>query len=404
MLSSAQKIGARFEALTALLSSRRRLWRDRPFAELVLSWEADHPAVGRWLRDLDDDAIDAIEAASPERGVPSVLQGWSDECAAVTSVDRLPRVEGQPAQEASSPVSPRKRGQIAAFCAAASVALPDDVPRVVDWCAGKGHLARQLHRTTGAPVIALERRADLCAAGAALAERYRVPVVFEAVDVLGGAAAAAVPSGAAVVGLHACGVLTDRLFELAASRHAVAAIAAPCCYHRLDGATEYVPRSRLGRRLDLHLSQGNLRLPTAHEVVARAPIRAARRREQVWRLGFDLLVRQASGVDSYVPQGRFEKAAFDKPFAEFCALAADRLERQLPPRWDAAAAERAGSERARHVRALGLVRGLFRRPMELWLVLDRALALCDRGRTAVVGTFCDPAVTPRNLMIVSVAE
>ena len=53
------------------------------------------------------------------------------------------------------------------------------------------------------------------------------------------------------------------------------------------------------------------------------------------------------------------------------------------------------------MRNLELVRGLFRRPMELWLVLDRALYLSERGYEVQLGEFCDSHLTPRNLMLLA---
>jgi hypothetical protein len=53
------------------------------------------------------------------------------------------------------------------------------------------------------------------------------------------------------------------------------------------------------------------------------------------------------------------------------------------------------------VRNLELLRNLFRRPLELWLILDRALYLGERGYDVRVGTFCDSHITPRNLLIIA---
>ena len=60
-----------------------------------------------------------------------------------------------------------------------------------------------------------------------------------------------------------------------------------------------------------------------------------------------------------------------------------------------------GWRRLAEVRNLELVRGLFRRPLELWLVLDRALFLAENGYRVEVGTFCESALTPRNLMVLA---
>ena len=68
---------------------------------------------------------------------------------------------------------------------------------------------------------------------------------------------------------------------------------------------------------------------------------------------------------------------------------------------DWAALEAAGWQRLAQVRNLELVRGLFRRPLELWLVLDRALYLSENGYDVQLGAFCDRHLTPRNLMLLA---
>ena len=65
------------------------------------------------------------------------------------------------------------------------------------------------------------------------------------------------------------------------------------------------------------------------------------------------------------------------------------------------ALEDAGWQRLAQVRNLELVRGLFRRPLELWLLLDRALFLEEQGYQVRLGTFCAHELTPRNLLLLA---
>ena len=61
--------------------------------------------------------------------------------------------------------------------------------------------------------------------------------------------------------------------------------------------------------------------------------------------------------------------------------------------------EQAGAARLPVVARMELVRHLFRRPLEIWLALDRALFLEEQGYQVELGTFCDKPMTPRNLLI-----
>jgi hypothetical protein len=73
----------------------------------------------------------------------------------------------------------------------------------------------------------------------------------------------------------------------------------------------------------------------------------------------------------------------------------------LPAHWSPASAEAAGYERGRITRALCTVRAQFRRPLELWAVLERALCLEESGYAVRLGTFCSRQTTPRNILVVA---
>jgi hypothetical protein len=51
------------------------------------------------------------------------------------------------------------------------------------------------------------------------------------------------------------------------------------------------------------------------------------------------------------------------------------------------------------VMRLSIVRHAFRRPLEIWLVLDLACYLEQQGYSVSIGSFCDRQLTPRNLLI-----
>ena len=71
----------------------------------------------------------------------------------------------------------------------------------------------------------------------------------------------------------------------------------------------------------------------------------------------------------------------------------------LPAGLDYAALLAQGERRFGDVARMELVRHLFRRPLEIWLLLDRALFLEEQGYRVEVGTFCPKPMTPRNLLI-----
>lgn len=136
-------------------------------------------------------------------------------------------------------------------------------------------------------------------------------------------------------------------------------------------------------------------------VTAGARVRRQRDTSMARRLTFDLLQRQLRGVDEYLPTPSLPSAWLDKSFADYCHHLAALKELSTIGPQDWPALEAAGWQRLAEVRNLELLRGLFRRPLELWLVLDRALFLSEQGYTVRLGTFCETALTPRNFLLLA---
>jgi hypothetical protein len=401
--SSERTWAHRFAQLTESLRAHRHLWGPRPFACLRLPWEEAYPEVSGWLRSLPFAEVDRIESGEElPASAPALLHSWR---ATTARLARLAPWGSRPLpanlSTLGTQVSARKREQIGAFCGAVLPALPSGVTTLIEWCAGRGHLGHLCAGCTGLPVLSLEREAGLCAKGNHLAVQTGIRQQHLQVDVLAPATWEYLRPGVAVLALHACGVLTSTLVREAARRGVSAVAFAPCCHHFLNKAAQYTPVSAAGQRAELPLSAQDLRLSIVDEIVASATVRAAGRREEAFRLGLDLLVREASGRGDYRSPGHLPPAWVRLPFADFCRTAAAHAGLPLPAHWSPASAEAAGYERGRITRALCTVRAQFRRPLELWAVLERALCLEESGYAVRLGTFCSRQTTPRNILVVA---
>ncbi|TDR52738.1 methyltransferase family protein [Halomonas ventosae] len=387
----------RFTRLTALLAEWQPLWRPLPFQHRRLPWAEAHPGLADRLRSLDDDACTRLQA-EPFTASPLAEHLPVAELAALVALPELPG-EGPdlPAQWAEH-MGGRKWQQVAAFVPRMAV-LPE--ASLLEWCAGKGHLARTLSRRLDREVTGLEWQAALCRDGQVLAERQGARVQLAQQDVLAPDAARWLTADTQVAALHACGDLHGRLIELAAEQGSAVTLA-PCCYHRTAEA-HYRPYSRLGRALvaehGLSLSREDLAMAVQETVTAPRHVRRHRERANAWRLGFDALQRRVRGQDGYLPVPSLAYGRLPESFAGFCRWAAERKGLELPADIDWHAFEQEGRRRQAEVTRLELVRHLFRRPLEVWLVLDRQRRLEEAGFRVELGTFCARELTPRNLLL-----
>jgi len=390
----AKDVEARFAALDAFLIEHQGLWRPRPFTHRQLPWEAEHPALSQWLRQRSLADAETAHNQPHDLPAPAPFPQLAAQALALSAVDNLPTVPLEPARpRLNVDVPGRKWQQIEAFGAALSFAATPT--HWLDWCAGKGHLGRRLLHT-GQQLTCLEYDPVLIAAGQALSDHHGLPVTHRLQDVM-----ADVPLSAehTPVALHACGDLHVRLLQAASAAGCKQLALAPCCYNRIS-ADRYQALSGPGRASALQLSIDDLGLPLSETVTAGARVRRQRDSSMARRLGFDRLQRELRGCDDYLPTPSLSSAWLDKPFADYCRELAT-LKGLSTGAQDWAALEAHGWQRLAEVRNLELLRGLFRRPLELWLVLDRALFLSENRYRVEVGSFCEPALTPRNLMVLA---
>lgn len=394
------RLEAQLALIAAWLERWRPVWSHRPFRQLPAPWEHDHPEVSRWLRSLgtddvsgyDDDVRRLTEA-------PPALADWTREGLALTATPAATLAPTDLRQRWERGVSGRKRAQIRAFVGAVVPLLSEVPAHWLDWCSGKGHLGRALAITRPAPVTFVERQAALAVSASERARSRGLTASHRVADVLHDHIE--VPHDGVLVGLHACGALGDAAIAATLGSDARAMALIPCCYHYQPGHTRLVARSNAGRAAPLDVVPQQLRFATAEEVAAPGRRRRGREREEAFRLALDELLREARGEDTYQHAPPVPRSWLTMPFSGWARRVAAEHQLELPARWDADRHEARGWERARLARALGLARTPFRRALELWYVLDRALWLADAGWRVHLRTACDRRMTPRNLIIVA---
>ena len=388
----------RLEATAAFLKGHRSLWEHAPFKLTRMPWEVEYPELATAVRSMPEAKVRELEQY-PSRS-RRYFARWLPQIADFSARSELRSLSRRDVvfdDAQAEGVRHRKWQQIKAFIES----LPEPRWPVLEWCSGKGHLARAIAATHGVAVQCVELDEVLADCGRKAAERGDLSVDFSVLDAMGPEAAQKVHRDQMVCALHACGDLHIRLMSLAVKAATRAIVISPCCYHL--GKYAGRPISRAARLLELPLRPEDARVSLQETVTASPGVK--RRREQInaWRLGFDLWQRESSGKDEYLPvppvKDEEAKASFEGFFRWACSV----KNIEPPATVDYEHFERAGQERLEQTLRFSLVRHLFRRPMELWLVLDRAQALAERDYQVEVGTFCDREVTPRNLMIRAIA-
>ncbi|KLV09046.1 SAM-dependent methyltransferase [Photobacterium aquae] len=384
-----------FSHLDRLLAETREFWQFMPFSADYANWEAQYPELCQWLMGLDEHALAGYLADT--EALADKLSQWIPQVVdlqAASQLTMLEKVDRLPPRGIDTGIPGRKWQQLLAF----NGVMPQLGLPWLEWCSGKGYLGRVLSATHQTPVTSLEWQQALCDDGAVAAKRLGLPMTFVQGDAFAEESSAYIVSRQHAVALHACGDLHVSLLKQVAAKQGQAVSISPCCYHLIRDK-EYQPMSALGQQSVLRLSKLDLKLPLQETVTAGNRVRNLRFVEVSYRLGFDSLQRDLLGEERYLPVPNCQKALFNDGFEGFCRWAAEKKGITLPQSLDYRYWQQCGEQRYHWVERLELLRQVFRRPLEMWLVYDRACFLEDAGYAVTVGTFCDKPMTPRNIMI-----
>lgn len=385
-----------FQQLDHYLTSLQRFWQFEAFHFGDYPWLATDPALCDFLDNLSEQELQLYQQ-QPEQLQPLLsafiapLRDLSD---SLFTVKQLPAVTAEKLPFwLSNGIKGRKWSQISDFARQI-----DEEHPIVEWCAGKGHLGRLISWQKSLPVLSIEWQQTLCDAGAKEAQKMQIMQTFQQADVLQGAADSCIDSSCHAIALHACGDLHLRLIALAKEHKPVQLSISPCCYH-LTRESIYQPCSLQGQKSALLITKQGLKLAVNKQVTAGKRQSRLSEREVLWRLAFDELQKHCLQTEDYFPLPSFPKTLLSQDFNRFVSWAMQEKALSFALPESLSVFLLCAQQRLNKVRRMELISQFFVRPLELWLVYDRALSLQESGYQVSVATFCDERVTPRNLLI-----
>ncbi|ASM48578.1 hypothetical protein PESP_a0314 [Pseudoalteromonas espejiana DSM 9414] len=386
-------LAEQFAALDAVLMNTRQYWQCTAFDYDSLPW----PELCAPLNSLSDDAVAQLDSDQSK-----LYEFFAPYISGLEQLPALCRLEQSQQQRSEYPfwisngIKGRKFEQLQDFVSA----LPNTKQPVLEWCAGKGHLGRMLAFNGAQTVRSVELQAHLCEQGQHSAKQQGLAMQFSQANVLEDDISHFFNTDTHAVALHACGAL-HQTFMQQASKAGVKRISfSPCCYH-LFTDNNYKAMSDEARKSELFLTHRDLKLALQETVTAPSRVAKVRKTEVEWRLGFDALRKSITNEQFYVSVPSVNKAVFSDSFAQFCAWASEKKSINIPKNTDYDKFLAIGKTRKKVTERIELVRHVFRRAIEVWLVLDRALYLQQQGYTVSVTTFCEKQLTPRNILILA---
>jgi hypothetical protein len=264
--------------------------------------------------------------------------------------------------------------------------------RILDIGGGVGYLARHLSASLGCPIESIDLDPVLQRRGCAEQERFpwkralKHPVRF--ITGRFPEKAFSMDEGSWAIGLHTCGDLAWSQIELVGKGMSVLNVG--CCYEKLMLGKE-VLRSRHVRSRPIALTEEALFL-AGRGGVERSPEEFLfQQRVQRYRFALHLLIaRDSAGTArDEIYRGSFSDYARDR--SPDCSESEAALEAHY----------RSVEALVEKQRFVAFLRSLLARPLELAILLDRALFLEEQGVKAELIELFNPRISPRNVGLVA---
>lgn len=208
------------------------------------------------------------------------------------------------------------------------------------------------------------------------------------------------------IGLHTCGKLALDIIQTSSENNVPALVNFGCCYHTLDLAPGLQNISMFARENDpLWMNKFALTLSCrAHKKLDEKDF-DLKEKVKYFRYAIHILLHDHYDMKELVTLGNSNPKLYDKPFSEYALEQFQRI--KLKPHHTAAELDAFFNEPELQLLidrmlAAGLIRNALGRLLEIYLLLDRAIYLEEKGYQVSVETFFDEEVSPRNIGITAV--
>lgn len=399
---------ARFRELSDFLLRYQEIWKNeimllypRPLEHFPLIWVED-------LARFHDDQI--LWELSLHQGLDRLrdpsLQEFFQRASELGALEQAPPLPGVN----ETPVSwlymiPKKQHELARLAPLAhDVFQRAGLERVLDLGGGQGHFAQTLAHHYQIPVESIDMDETVQKTGLARQQKKwpnsPTPVNFRThrVDAVDPFFISLMDEKTLATGLHTCGALAVSHIQAAATRRATV-LNLGCCYHKLrDGEYDLSHEAK-----ERALSWNQFALTLAAGPHRKITLRDVRMRNQVKRFRYALhfLLHDEFGLREQVSLGNCPESLYFGDFASYAQEQFSRLQLTAPSAM-ALNAYQADPQRQAMIHQMitvGLARDALGRPLEVYLLLDRALWLEECGYQVHLQEVFDPHVSPRNIAL-----
>jgi Methyltransferase domain len=282
------------------------------------------------------------------------------------------------------------------------------VDRIVDIGGGIGLLAQTLNNQYLHRVTSVDMNAEFQKTGFLRHEKNAKnpdnKVQYQTMKVeQGGVFSELLQKNVMPIGLHTCGKLALDIIRVSSEMRVPVLVNFGCCYHTLDLAPELQNISQFAKAHDpIWMNKFALTLSCrAHRKMDEKDY-DLKLKVKLYRYAIHILLHDHYGIKELVTLGNSSPKLYDRPFSEYVLEQFSRI--SLSPLHSASELDAYynNSELQLLIERMltaGLIRNALGRAMEIYLLLDRAIYLEEKGYLVHMQEFFDEELSPRNIGI-----
>lgn len=391
-----------FKNIYQFLSRYQDIWQKE-----VLEQNPLHPLLDKWASDiatLDLNSLVMLENKQIMDNLPAHIYSLLSKINELEN--RISKLNIEDLTLATNrKIGTKKKHEI---CGVINLIKKKDISpiEVYDFGGGVGHLCENLSQHLSIPTNCVERDEKLIESGKLRIARY-TPLLKDKVAFInkeiGPSFTMPSKTNGLAIGLHACGSLTNYLINFYLQSNNKYFISFGCCYHKYSIEDKNIFNlSQLAKRFNLNLSNHAHTLAAKSGTIITDDLLKKRIKVKRFRYSFHFLLSHFFYKNDFISLGNYSKSLYDLSFIDYTNYFLRRLNLQLADEQIINFYENEKLQtKIDHLIRAGILRGLFGRLLEIYIVLDRALFLQDNGKNVEVVSVFKASISPRNLAIIS---
>lgn len=281
----------------------------------------------------------------------------------------------------------------------------ESLSQVIDIGSGVGNLARVLSSYFNIKTTCLEKDQYFHSLGKKYIEQYSTPegiknIEFKqlAIEEWHEEALALIDPDAMIIGLHACGSLSQRVLETSKLRHPKYILNFGCCYLHMNPETD-LNLSSFAKKNPHHIKYHGLTLAARHRSGFSFEEFQLKKRVKTFRYALHLFLYHELGIKEFISVGDSKPRDYQQDFAFYAQKKLKKLNIKLNYQDETLNKFHSSPSHQKNIKEMFLadiIRAQFGRALEVLILLDRSIYLEEQGYHVTLSIFFDETVSPRN--------